>query len=108
MILTADTDYVADYQKPIKSRCFDQKSSKIAYLTLKNFWRPFLVIGPLNCNYPTPKIDFFYVMIGIGGADYSHRLQPIPLVIGPITSITDVSLLHSDYLEQDWNPYSPH
>jgi len=33
------------------------------------------------------------MMIGIGGADYSHRyrLQPIPVVIGPITSITDVS-----------------
>jgi len=30
--------------------------------------------------------------IGIGGADYSHqyRLQPIPLIIGLITSITDV------------------
>jgi len=34
------------------------------------------------------------MMIGICGADYSHwyRLQPIPLIIGPITSITDVSI----------------
>jgi len=34
------------------------------------------------------------MMIGIGGADYSHRywLQPIPLIIGPITSIIDVSV----------------
>src|SRR6218665_1968285 len=34
------------------------------------------------------------MMIGIGGADYSlqYRLQPIPLIIGPITSITDVSV----------------
>jgi len=33
------------------------------------------------------------MVIGIDGADYSHRyrLQPIPLIIGPITSITDVS-----------------
>ena len=33
------------------------------------------------------------MMIGIDGADYSYqyRLQPIPLIIGPITSITDVS-----------------
>jgi len=33
------------------------------------------------------------LIIGIGGADYSHRyrLQPIPLIISPITSITDVS-----------------
>jgi len=31
------------------------------------------------------------MIIGIGGADYFHRyrLQPIPLIIGPITSITD-------------------
>ena len=45
MIQTVDTDYAADYdtdyEKPIKSRCFDQKSSKIAYLTLKNFQKPF-------------------------------------------------------------------
>ena len=45
MIQTADTDYAADYdtdyEKPIKSRCFDQKSPKIAYLTLKNFQRLF-------------------------------------------------------------------
>jgi len=45
MIQKADTDYAADYdtsyEKPIKSRCFDQKPPKIAYLTLKNFWRPF-------------------------------------------------------------------
>jgi len=34
------------------------------------------------------------MMIGIGGADYSrqYRLQPMPLVIGPITTITDVSV----------------
>jgi len=33
-------------------------------------------------------------MIGIGGADYSHRyrLQQIPLIIDPITSIIDVSV----------------
>jgi len=33
------------------------------------------------------------MIIGIGGAGYSHRyrLQPIPLIIGPITSIADVS-----------------
>jgi len=39
MIQTADTDYAADYdnayEKPIKSRCLDQKSLKIVYLTLK-------------------------------------------------------------------------
>jgi len=37
------------------------------------------------------------MMIGIGGADYSHwyRLQPIPLVIGPIT--TDTSSNRPDY-----------
>jgi len=31
---------------------------------------------------------------GIGGANYScrYRLQPLPLIIGPITSITDVSV----------------
>jgi len=37
MIQTADTDYAADYdtdyEKPIKSRSFDHKSSKIAYFT---------------------------------------------------------------------------
>jgi len=37
MIQRADTNYAADYEtdyeKPIKSRCFDQKSPKIAYLT---------------------------------------------------------------------------
>ena len=34
------------------------------------------------------------MMIGIGGADYSrrYRLQPMPLVIGPITTITDASV----------------
>jgi len=32
------------------------------------------------------------MIIGIGGADYSHRyqLKLIPLIIRPITSITDV------------------
>ena len=84
MIETADTDYAADhdidYVKPIKSRCFYPKSPKIAYLTQKNFLRPFW--------------GDFYMMIGIGGADYSHRyrLHPIPLIIGPITSIIDVSV----------------
>jgi len=29
MIQTADTDYAADYEKAIKSRCFDQKSPKL-------------------------------------------------------------------------------
>src|SRR6218665_2046327 len=40
-------------------------------------------------------MEFFYMMIGTSGADYSHqyRLQPIPVIIGPITSITDVSIL---------------
>ena len=71
MIQTVDTNYAADcdtnHEKPIKS----QKSPQIAYLTLKNFR-----------------------IIGIGSADYSHRywLQPIPLIICPITSITDVSV----------------
>jgi len=40
------------------------------------------------------------MMIGISGADYSHQytLQPIPVIIGPITSITDVSVqLYSIY-----------
>jgi len=34
------------------------------------------------------------MIIDIGGADYSHRyqLQLIPLIISPITSITDVSV----------------
>jgi len=34
------------------------------------------------------------MIIGIGGADYSHRyrLQRILLIIGPITSVTDVSV----------------
>ena len=34
------------------------------------------------------------MIIGIGVADYSrrYRLQPILLIIGPITSITDVSV----------------
>jgi len=45
MIQTADTNYSADYdtdyEKPIKSRCFDQKFHKIVYLTLKNFRRLF-------------------------------------------------------------------
>ena len=35
MIQTADTDYDTDYEKPIKSRCFDQNSPQISYLTLK-------------------------------------------------------------------------
>jgi len=36
------------------------------------------------------------MIIGIGGADYSHRhrLQPIPLIIGPIMNITDISVQH--------------
>jgi len=59
-----------DYEKPIKSQCFDQKSSKIA-----SFRRPFLVIVPLKVNWPTPKIDSFYMIIGIGSADYSHRYR---------------------------------
>ena len=41
MIQTADNDYAADYEKPIKSRCFHQKSPKIAYLTLKLFSKDF-------------------------------------------------------------------
>jgi len=36
------------------------------------------------------------MIISIGGADYSHRYQlkpnSLPLIIGPITSITDVSV----------------
>jgi len=45
-IQTADTDYAVDYdtdyyEKPIKSRCFDKKSHKIAFSTLKKFRRPF-------------------------------------------------------------------
>jgi len=34
------------------------------------------------------------MIIDISGADYSHRyrLQPIPLIIGLTTSITDVSV----------------
>jgi len=34
------------------------------------------------------------MMTSIDGADYSHRyrLQPIPLLISPITGITDVSV----------------
>jgi len=47
MIQTADTDYAADYdtdyEKPIKSRCFDKKSPKI-------------VIGPLKLK----KLNFLY------------------------------------------------
>jgi len=41
------------------------------------------------------------MMIGIGGGDYSHRywLQLIPLIIGPITNITDVSISNS---KQRW------
>ena len=57
----------------MRSRCFDQKSPKISYLTIKNFPRPFLVIAPLKFNLPTPRIEFFYMIISIGGADYSHR-----------------------------------
>jgi len=53
MIQTADADYAADYdtdyEKLIKSRCFDQKSPKIAYLTLTNFRRPFF-------SHRAPKI----------------------------------------------------
>jgi len=53
MIQTADTDYAADYdidyEKPINSRCFDQKSPKIVYLTLKNFRRSFF-------SHRAPKI----------------------------------------------------
>ena len=50
MIPIADTDYAADYdtdyEKPIESRRFDQKSPKIAYLTLKISEDPFSSLGP--------------------------------------------------------------
>jgi len=32
MIQTVDAEYATDYAKPIKSCCFHQKSSKIAYV----------------------------------------------------------------------------
>jgi len=57
MIQTADIDYVADYdtdyEKLIKSQCFDQKSPKIAYLTLKNFRKHVF-------SHRDPKIELAY------------------------------------------------
>ena len=87
MIQTADTDYTADYdtdyEKPIKSRCFDQNSLKIAYLTPKNFRRPFFS----HLAYPLPqKLNFLY-------DDRYRRCQ----LFSPIPIATDTSNNRPDY-----------
>jgi len=45
------------------------------------------------------------MMIGIGGADYSHRnrLQPIPLIIGPIMSNVPSKLCACARAHKSWD-----
>ena len=69
MIQTADTDYAADYEKPM----FWPKISQNCLSNPKQFPKIFFLVIGTKIWLSYPKNWYFYMIISIGGADYSHR-----------------------------------